>query len=67
MNETTTIIRVINTLNQISISGADNLDKLLGCILALRKMVETPANAQADECQPDNAKPVGVTIEPQDE
>ena len=67
MNETTTIIRVINTLNQISVSGADNLDKLLGCILALRRMVEKPANAQADECQPDNAQPVGVTIEPQDE
>lgn len=67
MNETTTIIRVINTLNQISVSGADNLDKLLGCILALRKMVETPANAHADERQPDNAQPAGVTIEPQDE
>lgn len=77
MNETTLIHRVINTLNQITVSGAENMDKLLGCILALRKLVETPANAQTgnlhpanaqpEEGRPDNAQPDGITIVPQDE
>lgn len=69
------ITRVINTLDQITVSGAANMDKLLGCILALRKLVETPANAQAgtpenaqpEEGRPENAQPDGITIEPQDE
>jgi len=68
------ITRVINTLDQITVSGAANMDKLLGCILALRKLVdpanaqaETPANAQPEEGRPENAQPDGITIEPQDE
>lgn len=45
-----TLVRVLNTLNQITVSGADNLDKLLGCILAVRKILDNDA-------QPGNAHP----------
>lgn len=77
MNANELITRVINTLDQITVSGAANMDKLLGCILALRKLVEatanaqaetlSPANAQPEDSRPDNAQPDGITIEPLDE
>lgn len=35
-----TISAVINTLNQITVNGESNMDKLLGCILALKKVNE---------------------------
>lgn len=65
MNQKELIIRVINTLDQITVSGAANMDKLLGCILALRKIVSD--NAQPENGQPDNAQPDGINIEPQAE
>lgn len=34
-----TIINVINTLNTIPVSGRANLDRLLGSIMALEKVV----------------------------
>ena len=49
-----TLVRVLNTLNQITVSGADNLDKLLGCILAVRKILDNDAQTNA---QPGNAQP----------
>ena len=33
------IALIINTLNQIEVKGSDNLDKLLGSIQALEKML----------------------------
>lgn len=33
------ILAIINTLNSIDVKGKDNLDKLLGCILALEKIL----------------------------
>lgn len=38
MDNVKTIQAIINTLNQITVSGEGNLDKLLGCILALKKV-----------------------------
>ena len=34
------LMLVINTLNKIPVSGKDNLDMLLGCILALEEMAQ---------------------------
>lgn len=33
-----TLEQIIETLNTISVSGRENLDKLLGCIIALEAM-----------------------------
>ena len=40
MNEK--IIAVLNTLNTISVSGEQNLDKLLGCIQTLKAVLSEP-------------------------
>lgn len=37
---TQTLINVINTLNQITVSGFENMNKLLGCIQALDRIVK---------------------------
>lgn len=42
----TTLQRVINTLGEIEVKGRANLDRLLGAILALEKVV---AQIQMDE------------------
>ena len=34
-----TLSRIITTLNQIEVKGKDNLDKLLGCIMVLERML----------------------------
>lgn len=39
---------VINTLNQIEVRGRENLDKLLGCILALEQFVQAQQSAEAE-------------------
>ena len=41
-----TILDVINTLNTIEVKGKDNLDKLLGCIMALEAMREAEKNEE---------------------
>lgn len=38
MDTVTTIQAVINTLNIIPVSGAENLDRMLGCIQTLEKL-----------------------------
>lgn len=35
-----TILAVVETLDKVSVSGANNLDMLLGCILTLQKLTE---------------------------
>ena len=43
---------VIFTLNSITVSGAGNMDKLLGCIRALHDLLQTPqekADAEGKE------------------
>lgn len=42
---------VIRTLDSIPVSGAQNLDKLLGCIRALLGLLNDPAPATAGEEQ----------------
>lgn len=41
MDIVTTIQAVINTLNEIPVSGAVNLDKMLGCIQVLGNVKES--------------------------
>lgn len=43
------INRIIHSLNQLEVKGKNNLDILLGCIMALeeiQKQMEAPKNAQ---------------------
>ncbi len=41
MDDIATIIkRVIYTINQVDVRGKDNMDKLLGCIQTLERMLE---------------------------
>lgn len=53
----TTMIRcVIATLNDIEVKGKDNLDKLLGSIMALESLVqimEQPAQEEPKEVEAD--------------
>lgn len=52
MDSLKTISAVINTLNQITVSGEGNLDKLLGCIMALKQVkeqLEQPPEIVIDE------------------
>lgn len=55
MNETLT--HVINTLNLIDVHGKDNLNKLLGCILVLEKLMtaEDPNQMLTDQSNMDEA------------
>ena len=56
MDEITNTLRaVINTLNTVSVTGRDNMDRLLGSILALERCVaqatapKEPEAAKQDE------------------
>lgn len=43
--------KIIATLNSIDVRGQDNMDKLLGCILALERMeneLKNPVNKEED-------------------
>ena len=45
---------VINTLNQITVQGKDNMNRLLGCILVLESMnstEEVPSNVLPDPAE----------------
>lgn len=45
---------VINTLNQITVQGKDNMNRLLGCILVLESMnssEEIPSNVLPDPAE----------------
>lgn len=55
MNESTkqTIEKVIRTLDQIAVSGRNNMDMLLGCILTLEKLCKDAATETA-EVEADN-------------
>ena len=44
----TNLINVINTLNTIEVKGRENMNRLLGCILLLERVV-AEADAPADE------------------
>ena len=49
MNTKDTLTVVIHTLNQITVCGAGNLDKLLGCIQVLERMKnELAAKAESE-------------------
>lgn len=48
-NNRATIAGVINTLDQITVKGRENMDMLLGCILALEGVVrEEKTDARTD-------------------
>lgn len=50
----TTMKAVVNTLNLIPVSGRDNMDKLLGSIVALERCVaQLGAQKAAAEAKPD--------------
>ena len=42
---------IINTLNQIEVKGKDNLDKMLGVILALEMMISEPKETENTETE----------------
>lgn len=50
MNEEDIVMlsKVLNTLNLISVNGKDDLDRMLGCIQALERVI-AKNNAPADE------------------
>ena len=50
-----TLQDVINTLNQIEVRGEDNMDKLLGSIMALRAIQQSQAQA-AQETKEDKGE-----------
>ena len=42
-----TLRKVILTLNTISVRGADDMSKMLGCIQALQSMVKNPEGSDS--------------------
>lgn len=42
----TTLNAVIRTLDTVTVSGAQNMDKMLGCMQVLKTMTEEPAQAE---------------------
>ena len=44
MNTIFTLDQIISTLNNIEVKGEGNLDRLLGCIMALKAMQEAMQN-----------------------
>lgn len=51
----TNLVNIINTLNTIEVKGKENMNRMLGCILLLEKMVheaEEPA-IKLEEVAPD--------------
>ena len=49
MNESLTLKYVINTLNDIKLSGKDNMEKLLGVINALEEVIVSLDNRKDKE------------------
>ena len=49
-----TIINVINTLNQIPVSGKQSMDRLLGSIMALEKVVGEMDRREKEEKENDH-------------
>ena len=51
MKESTksTLDAVVRTLNKITVNGRENLDMLLGCILAIEKIDEPVETAEKEE------------------
>lgn len=45
--------KVISTLNLIEVSGKDNMNHLLGCIIALEKLVDEMDRIQKSQAQMD--------------
>ena len=45
--------KVISTLNLIEVSGKDNMNHLLGCIIALEKLVDEMDSIQKSQAQMD--------------
>lgn len=43
-----TIRAVIRTLNTITVSGADNMNKILGCIQALQELLKVEKGEKKD-------------------
>ena len=48
MNAKDTIAAVIKTLNQVEVKGKNNMDQLLGCIIALERVL-TEESAEKKE------------------
>ena len=46
-----TIQKVINTLNTITVNGKQNLDRLLGCIMALERVLSEMHSKQAEDAE----------------
>jgi len=46
-----TIQKVINTLNTITVNGKQNLDRLLGCIMALERVLSEMHNKQTEDAE----------------
>lgn len=46
-----TLRLILNTLNQISVSGEANIDKMLGAIITLRQLVNQPGQTQEEETE----------------
>ena len=44
-----TIPQIIATLNDIEVKGKDNMDKLLGCIMALEAIEQAQNNAAKEQ------------------
>lgn len=43
-NDKAVIAAVINTLDSLTVTGSDNMSKVLGCINALQKLLEGTQN-----------------------
>lgn len=46
-----TIKAVINTLNQVNVNGKQNLDRLLGSIVALEKVLGELTRKEEEKCE----------------
>ena len=44
-----TLQEILNTLNQIEVKGKDNLDRLLGAIMALEILIESQKSKGEEE------------------
>lgn len=60
----TLIERVIGTLDTITVCGAQNLDKMLGCINALRNVAQAEKDREKEQAkqaeQPELIEPDGI-------
>lgn len=51
-----TLENIINTLNQIEVKGKDNLDKLLGAIIALEQLLAAVNNTPQENSNEDKGE-----------